>query len=198
MARRRRRLLQQRDEQAFSALVADHQHRVYGLAARLLSDEAEAEDVAQEVFVAAFKHIDEFRGESRLSTWLYRITVNLCHNRRRHRQRRGYGVTESLAEASGEPSADSPEARVDGATAQRPSDPETALLANESERRVRAAIERLDEEQRVVLVLRDVEELSYQEIAVITGLAEGTVKSRLHRARAALKALWSAQAKESS
>lgn len=174
--------LRERDEDAFSEVVQDYGARVYNLVLRLLGNPAEAEDVAQEVFVTVFKSIETFRGESRFSTWLLRIAANHSKNRLKYLALR-------VAEEHGE------EGPVDaraGDGGHRPLqahiDPPDALYeAAELGGLLERAIGALDEDQRLLVVLRDVEELSYDEIVEITGLPEGTVKSRLHRARVAIK-----------
>jgi RNA polymerase sigma-70 factor (ECF subfamily) len=177
------RRLQQRDERAFEEMVRLYQHKVFNLVYRMIGSAEEAEDIAQEVFVTVFKAIDSFRGESKFSTWLYRIAANHCKNRMKYLGRRSYKATGELDEAAeremqdAQPSAMRP--HIDG--------PEAVLEGLQLERMVQAGIAALDEEHRALIVLRDVEDLSYDEIASITGLAEGTVKSRLHRARLALK-----------
>ena len=176
------RKLRERDERAFRQVMELYGDRVFNLTFRMLGNRAEAEDVAQEVFITVFKSIDTFRGDSKLSTWLYRIVVNHCKNRikylaRRHdRDRTDFddGVARR-ADAAG----------VTGPT-QMPR-PDSHLEGLELERQVGRAIASLDEDYRLVVVLRDIEELSYDEICAITGLPEGTVKSRLHRARVALR-----------
>lgn len=177
------RRLQQRDERAFEEMVRLYQHKVFNLVYRMIGSAEEAEDIAQEVFVTVFKAIDSFRGESKFSTWLYRIAANHCKNRMKYLGRRSYKATGELDEAAeremqdAQPSAMRP--HVDG--------PDAVLEGLQLERMVQSGIAALDEEHRALIVLRDVEDLSYDEIASITGLAEGTVKSRLHRARLALK-----------
>jgi RNA polymerase sigma-70 factor, ECF subfamily len=177
------RRLQQRDERAFEEMVRLYQHKVFNLVYRMIGSAEEAEDIAQEVFVTVFKAIDSFRGESKFSTWLYRIAANHCKNRMKYLGRRSYKATGELDEAAerelqdAQPSAMRP--HIDG--------PDAVLEGLQLERMVQAGIAALDEEHRALIVLRDVEDLSYDEIASITGLAEGTVKSRLHRARLALK-----------
>jgi len=176
------RKLRERDERAFRQMMELYGDRVFNLTFRMLGNRAEAEDVAQEVFITVFKSIDSFRGDSKLSTWLYRIAVNHCKNRikylaRRHdRDRTDYdeGVARK-ADAAG----------VTGPT-QLPR-PDAHLEGVELEQQVAAAIAALDEDYRTVVVLRDIEELAYDEICAITGLPEGTVKSRLHRGRVALR-----------
>jgi RNA polymerase sigma-70 factor (ECF subfamily) len=177
------RRLQQRDERAFQEIVRLYQHKVFNLVFRMISNREEAEDVAQEVFVTVFKSIDGFRGEAKFSTWLYRIAANHCKNRMKYLGRRSYKSTGELDEAAERELADaqphSMTPHVDG--------PEKVLEGLQTEKMVQQAIALLDEEHRLLIVLRDVEDLSYQEICSITGLAEGTVKSRLHRARMSLK-----------
>jgi RNA polymerase sigma-70 factor (ECF subfamily) len=177
------RRLQQRDEKAFEEIVRMYQHKVFNLVYRMIGNQEEAEDVAQEVFVTVFKAIDSFRGEAKFSTWLYRIAANHCKNRMKYLGRRSYKATGELNEATekeaaeAQPSAMRP--HVDG--------PDAVLEGLELERTVQDGIKALDEEHRVLIILRDVEDLSYEEISSITGLELGTVKSRLHRARLQLK-----------
>ncbi|MBI3988174.1 MAG: sigma-70 family RNA polymerase sigma factor [candidate division NC10 bacterium] len=159
------------DQEAFKGFVLKYQHQIFSVAFRMLRDQAEAEDVAQEVFLKAFSALGGFRGESKLSTWLYRITSRLCLNRLKARKKDAARLLQDdpvLMENS-------------------PTPPDRAL----EERELRALLERelqgLSEEQRIVLVLRDIQGLSYEEIAFVLGIELGTVRSRLHRARMALK-----------
>jgi RNA polymerase sigma-70 factor (ECF subfamily) len=177
------RRLQQRDEVAFSEVVRLYQHKVYNLLYRMIGSHEEAEDLAQEVFVTVFKSIDSFRGESKFSTWLYRVAANHCKNRMKYLSRRsrtsGDGL-DGVPEHSMEDAGSAPlQSHIDG--------PEKILEGLQLEKLLAQAIAVLDEEHRLLIVLRDVEELSYQEIGEITSLNEGTVKSRLHRARMAIK-----------
>ncbi len=172
-----------RDERAFNELVHTYGRRVSALVFRMLGNKAEAEDLVQEVFVQVFKAISTFRGESKLSTWIYRIAVNLCKNRTKYlRVRHSNEQDELEAVAERVPLA---EARH-GTTAviERPDE---ALGGKQVEKIVQDAIQKIDPTFRECLILRDVEELSYEEIEEITGLAAGTVKSRIFRARAQLK-----------
>jgi RNA polymerase sigma-70 factor (ECF subfamily) len=176
-----------RDEQAFNAVVRTYQRRVFGLLFRMLGNRAEAEDLAQEVFVQVFKAIGSFRGESKLSTWIYRIAVNLSKNRTKYLRVRHSGEQDPLdSVAERVPLADANARRANVAYVARPDD---MVAGKQMERIVRDAILQLEPSFRECLVLRDVEDLSYEEIGSITGLAEGTVKSRIHRARAQLKDL---------
>lgn len=171
--------LRRRDEKAFRLFVRHFEAPVYNLVLRMLGHEEEARDVSQEVFVTVFRAIADFREESKLSTWLFRIVTNHCRNRQKYLGRRSYGRTDSFEEAL-----DSAEATVFG---ERPVQPDRALEGERLERALQAAIAGLDPEHRELVVLRDIQGLSYEEIRKVTGLAEGTVKSRLHRARMTLK-----------
>lgn len=168
------------DVAAFTQLVRRYQGRVYGVAARMLGDAHEAEDVAQEVFVALHRALADFRGDARLSTWVYRITRNHCLNRIKYLSRRGRRL---MGPQSHEPGTDP----LDNIRAQGPSPAQQMQTAQDAQR-LEAALLALSPEHRMLVVLREVEQLSYDEIMQLTGLAEGTIKSRLHRARAALLA----------
>ena len=176
------RKLRERDERAFRDMVEQYGDRVFNLTYRMLGNREEAEDLAQEVFITVFKSIESFRGDSKLSTWLYRITANHCKNRIKYLARRHDRDRAELDD------------RVDGGSAgaalaaPRPAPrPDVQLEGAEMEQILQAAIAELDDDQRMLVILRDVEDLSYEEICAITELPEGTVKSRLHRARLALR-----------
>ncbi len=177
------RRLQQHDEKAFQKCVKLYQAKVYGLVFRMLGSQAEAEDVSQEVFVTVFKSIDSFRGDSKFSTWLYRIAANHCKNRIKYLKRRAHKQTGELDDAAERELLGSAHSTL----GQKQASPVEALEGQQLGHIVQRAITKLDEEHRLLLVLRDVEELSYEEIMQVTGLADGTVKSRLHRARLVLK-----------
>jgi RNA polymerase sigma-70 factor (ECF subfamily) len=166
----------QGDTGAFDALVTLFSSRVFSVAFRILHDRAEAEDLSQEVFVALYHALPTFRGESRLSTWIYRITRNRCLNRLKFLKRRHVGSHADIDDpAVGRGVADADARTADGHV-------RTVELSAVLEKHLRD----LPEEQRTLVVLRDLEDLSYEEIADVTGLPLGTVKSRLHRARAEL------------
>lgn len=179
------RRLKRRDEAAFSQLVLQYQQPIYNLCYRMLGNAAEAEDVAQEVFVKCFRAIHSFRGDSSLGTWLYRIGVNLCKNRLKYLGRRRYDSTRALDDVAERAWSSTESTGV--VMAEALARPDQVLEGHRAERRVQRALASLDPEFRELLVLRDLEGLSYADVVRITGLAEGTVKSRLHRARAALR-----------
>jgi RNA polymerase sigma-70 factor (ECF subfamily) len=128
-----------------------------------------------------FKNIDSFRGDSKLSTWLYRVAVNHCKNRIKMLDRRSSRKHDAIDDAREGAVSDG------GVLGGRPARPDEAAQGSELERAVRTALASLDPEHRELIILRDLEGLAYEEIVTITGLPDGTVKSRLHRARAALK-----------
>ena len=171
--------LKARDERAFTEFVEQNQHRVFNLVYRMLGDREEAEDVSQEVFVTVFKSIGSFREESKLSTWLYRVTANHAKNRLKYLARRRADKQQSLDETS--------EWDLLDASHRRTEQPDGLVHGKEVERLIQQALITLDEDHRLIIVLRDMEHMSYEEIAEVTSLAAGTVKSRLHRARAALR-----------
>ena len=159
------------DPRAFEDLVRRYQHRVFGVALRMLQNPAEAEDIAQDVFLRVHRAIGTFRGDAKLSTWLYGIASNLCLNRLASASRtRTRHDEDALMQAASD---------VPDATA--------AMERTEVEAALHQAIAELPDERRIVVVLRDLEGLSYEEIAEALDLEVGTVRSRLHRARMDLK-----------
>jgi RNA polymerase sigma-70 factor (ECF subfamily) len=172
--------LKRGDTAAFETLVRAHQDRVYDFCVRMLGEREEAFDLTQEIFLSVHQHLDRFRADAKLSTWLFRIAKNHCLNRLKYLKRRGRGRSEEYAEANELSITQS----VGG-----PVRPDEVLVAQRDRAWVHRAIAELEEDQRVLVVLRDVEGLSYEEIMDVTELAEGTVKSRLHRAREKLAAI---------
>jgi RNA polymerase sigma-70 factor (ECF subfamily) len=170
-----------RDERAFNALVKAYERRIFALVLRMVGSPAEAEDIAQEVFVQVFKAIGSFRRESKLSTWIYRIAINLCKNRSKYHRVRHAADQEPLDAQAERVPVDSRGSYSDIAR------PDDMASGKQVERIVQEAIAELEPSFRECLILRDVEDLSYEDIGEITGLPEGTVKSRIHRARAQLK-----------
>lgn len=182
--RRLIRRLKRRDEAAFVELVAAYQGRIYNLCYRMLGHAEEAEELAQDVFFKCFQAVGSFRGDSSLGTWLYRIAMNLCKNRLKYLGRRHHNSTRDVADVSEHQWSSKTSERTLG---EAPPRPDQVYEGRAAERRVQIALASLEPEFRELLVLRDVQGLSYAEVVRITGLAEGTVKSRLHRARSALK-----------
>lgn len=160
---------------AFESLVSAYERRVYSLALRSTGSEDDAADITQEVFLRAYRALDTFRGDSGFSTWLYRITANLCVDLARKKKA---AQTESLDDE--ETAAQVPETR--GAH-----QPEQALENNELRRELDIALSMVSEEHRKIVILRDVAGMTYADIAAALSIEEGTVKSRLARARAALR-----------
>ena len=174
-------LCQKGDPDAFSRLVALHEHMVFNLAFRLTGDPEEAKDVAQDVFLLVYRMLGRFQGRSSLNTWIYRIVVNQCHNRRRFWKRRFKDRSLPLEDMTPRD-----EARCSEVGAEATS-PYEELRRREAKRTVQAALLELTFEHRAILLLREVEGLSALQVAPSLGLPEGTVKSRLSRAREALR-----------
>jgi RNA polymerase sigma-70 factor (ECF subfamily) len=174
--------LKERDEQAFNEIVRLYGDKVFSLVYRMIGSRAEAEDIAQEVFITVFKTIDGFRGEAKFSTWLLRIAANQSKNRIKYLARRATDP-EGLEDDAGPSAASSHLAPLTGQI----DGPDVIMEAAELDVLMQKAIAGLDEEQRLLVILRDVEEMSYEEIGEVTALPEGTIKSRLHRARMAIK-----------
>ena len=160
------------DEFAFEEIVKEHQKRVYNVCLRLCGDADDAFDLSQEVFLKAWRGLEGFRGGSAVYTWLYRLAVNACTDFARKKMRRG--VTVSLDETQ----LPLPDVRFE---------PAIALERKELARALEEGLKSLSPEHREVLALRETAELSYGEISQLLGLEEGTVKSRLARARLALR-----------
>jgi RNA polymerase sigma-70 factor (ECF subfamily) len=168
---------------AFDRLVRERSGDIYALLYRLTDDAEEARDLTQETFLRAFQHIDRFRGEAGLKTWLYRIAINQARNRWRWWRRRKRAATLSL---------DAPDREREQTLGARlrsteTSDPEQETLAREREMALRAALAKLATPYREAVILRDVEGLSYEEIAAALEISVGTVKSRLSRGRTELR-----------
>ncbi len=173
---------QQGDRRAFDLLVLKYQHRVLRLVGRFVRDPDQAFDLAQEAFIKAYRALANFRGESAFYTWLYRIAVNTAKNQLVATAREGYSV--SLNSGGGDESDEplpEPEALRDHAT------PEDMAASQELEQAIRVAIKALPEDLRTALTLREMEGLSYEEIAVVMNCPIGTVRSRIFRAREAVE-----------
>ncbi|MGE0455264.1 MAG: sigma-70 family RNA polymerase sigma factor [Vicinamibacteria bacterium] len=175
--------LRRGDAAAFESLVRTHAGPLLAVARRILRNEDDARDAVQEAFLSAYKAVGAFTGASSLSTWLHRITVNACLMKLRARRRRPEASIDDLL----------PRFSEDGHHLSHPPDwsADACLLIERAETRrfVRAAIDRLPESYRTVLLLRDIEELDTADAAAALGLSEAVVKVRLHRARRALRTL---------
>ena len=171
----------QGDPQAFARLVAVHEGMVFNLAARLIGDLEEAKDIAQDVFLQVYRTLGRFEGRSSLKTWIYRIVVNQCHNRQRWWRRRRKDRSQPIELMT---AAD--EARLVSAGPDTPS-PFEQVRRQERAQTVQAALLTLSFDHRAILLLREVEGLSCEAISAALGVPSGTVKSRLARARDALR-----------
>ena len=170
------------DAGAYEQLVLNHQRRAFNVAYRMLGDYDEALDITQETFIQAHRALGRFRGEARFGSWLLTIAVNQCRNRLKHWKRRARSRHDSLSEPIGEEGSDLLHELPDTA----PTTIET-LEARQLERFVHEELQHLDEEYRTVLVLRELQDVAYEEIAEMLQVPIGTVKSRLHRGRALLR-----------
>ena len=170
-------------DEAFNRLVLRHQRRAVNLAYRFLGNYEDACDVAQESFVRAYRHLRQFKGDCSFKTWLYKIVLNLSRNKYRWKKRRGEFGKISIDNPGGKDSQNRMEI------------PDTTLSVarevrrKEIQQRIQESLSRLPRSYREILVLRHMEELSYSEISRMLGCAEGTIKSRLHRARIEIRKL---------
>ena len=167
------------DESACADLVAGHQRMVFSLAYHLLGDRDEALDLSQEVFLRVFRTLSSFRGQSALRTWIYRIVINQARNRQRWWRRRHRSDQVSL---------DDHLQRCGDMESPSEPLPDRLLASKEAATFIWRALDRLPFDQRTALILREIDGLRYEEIAFSLGIAVGTVKSRLTRARQALRA----------
>jgi len=170
--------VQQGDKQAFGLLVAKYQRRLMRLIARLVRDPAEVEDVAQEAFIKAYRALPGFRGESAFYTWLYRIGINTAKNYLVSKGRRAPTTTEFDSEEA--------ENYDDGEQLRDNNTPERLLMSKQIGATVNAAMEALPEDLKNAIVLREIDGMSYEEIAQIMDCPIGTVRSRIFRAREAI------------
>ncbi len=171
-------LLKKREEEAFSVLIRRYQEKIFGIAYGITLDREESLDIVQDAFLKVFEKIHTFREESRLSTWIYRITVNLCLNWKRRWKRRFRWHHESI---EGEETSKKADIAKDG------QHPDTLYEKKELEQIFWQSLKELPESARAVFVLREVEGLSYDKIAETLKIGKGTVSSRLFYARKKLK-----------
>jgi RNA polymerase sigma-70 factor (ECF subfamily) len=185
--------LQTGSEDAFAWLIARYHQPIYSLLARTVQDRADAADLTQEVFVKVFRGVGSFHGESSLRTWIYRIALHEASNQRRwwsrHRQQE-VPIEQEMIETDSRPAVRLRELLVDPAES-----PYEMAMHEENRTRVEAALSQVPEPYRTTLILRDIEGFVYEEVAEIQGVNLGTVKSRLVRGRAALKAILMVPAK---
>ncbi len=176
------RLCKEGDRDAFNELFEKYENRVINIAYGMLSDRDDACDAAQEVFIKVYRNISLFRENSLLSTWIYRITSNVCNDILRKRQRSANTISINAALDD------------DGRTKELPDSaplPEEFAEHNEAQRAVRKAISELSDEYREIITLCDIEDMSYDDIANVLNCPVGTVKSRLNRARKSLRKILS-------
>ncbi|WP_201314529.1 RNA polymerase sigma factor RpoE [Dyella sp. EPa41] len=169
--------VQQGDKRAFDLLVRKYQHKVIGLVSRYVKNQSESEDIAQEAFIRAWRAIGSFRGESAFYTWLYKIAVNTAKNHLVAMGRRPPADDIAIDDAVFVPGAD---------RMQESATPERELMRQEIEQTVFSTVQSLPEELRTAITLREVDGLSYEEIAEAMGCPIGTVRSRIFRAREAI------------
>ena len=166
------RKLQRGETDAFETLIRRHQKTIFNLVYRMLGDYDEAAEISQEVFLSAYRAIGNFRGDANFSTWLYRIALNHATTRRKSLNTRQQRIV--------------PIENTEPASDPHPGPAET-MEKKEIRQRVQQALNRLDPEDAAVILLRDLQDVPYEEVARVLEIPVGTVKSRLHRARQALK-----------
>jgi len=174
------------DEEAYETLIARFQQPIYNLCYRLINDPADAADVVQEVFLKVFRSIDHFRGQSTLKTWIYRIAVNEAYNQRRwfsRHRRQEVGLDD--ADQASRPWLDS--------ISDPARDPYELALNEERHLLIESSLREINADFRSAVVLRDLEDLSYEEIADVLQISLGTVKSRILRGRESLRRVLAAQ-----
>ncbi len=167
----------QGNEEAFTVLIERYQHKVYNSTFRMLGDHDDALDMAQETFIRVYKSLSNFKGNSSFSTWLFRITTNICRDELRKRQRKL--TTYSLSENE--------DKKKNLKSVEEKNNPERLSMTKELNTEIQKKIDLLNPKQKAVFVLKEFQDLSYQEIADILEISMGTVKSRLSRARRSLR-----------
>jgi len=168
------RRVQAGDAKAFDVLVQKYQHKVINLVGRFVSDHAECQDIAQDAFIKAFRAINSFRGDSQFYTWLYRIAANTAKNYLASRARKSPGYTVDVEDAE----------HFEGESGLKEyTNPENLLLTDEIKITIFNAIDRLPEDLKSAITLREIDGLSYEEIASVMDCPIGTVRSRIFRAR---------------
>ena len=171
------------DRESFAQLMRLHEKQIYNFTYRMLGSEGEAEDLTQDIVIAAFRGIRSFRGEAKFSTWLYRIALNQARNRIKYLSRRNFFARQRRrADYGTNTVSESPEGLPDSAPT-----PEQWTMTKDLAAQVQECLNQIPLQARQILVLRDIQGFSYDELSEMLSLKSGTVKSRLHRARAALR-----------
>jgi len=172
------------DEKAFAEIVLHRQKKVFNIAYRMLCNQEEAKDLAQEVFISVFESIKDLKEEIKFDAWLTQITLNHCRNRWKYLKRRQYFNSDSLDDPIETEDGNMPKAIDDPS-----GNPETLYEKKMVQQFIQRGLLKLKEDQRELLVLRDLQGFSYEEMGELLGLPEGTIKSKLHRARMDLKGI---------
>lgn len=175
------------DRSAFGQIVVRYQDRLYTALLRLVGDQDDARELAQEAFTRALMNLDNFRGDAQPYTWLFRIAMNLAISRLRKVARKRTFSLDAPAVNGGHGQSDQASSLLDRVAAEQNESPDQLAERNERKQQVVAALGRLDSEYRAILVMRDIEGFDYQQMAEILDLPLGTLKSRLFRARLALR-----------
>jgi RNA polymerase sigma-70 factor (ECF subfamily) len=175
------------DQRAFKLLVERYQRKVYAVALGMLKDKEEAMDVSQEAFVKVYKYLDHFKGDSSFYTWLYRITVNICIDVMRRKGASG-GETEEFDESV---DTDLSEARIGALGSRLGTNPQKSALRRELAEKIQEALAAIPEKHRAILLLREIEGMSYEDLSRTLDIPKGTVMSRLFHARAKVQKILS-------
>jgi RNA polymerase sigma-70 factor (ECF subfamily) len=167
------------DQRAFKALVERYQRKVYSIALGMLKDKEEARDVAQEAFIKVYKYLEHFKGDASFYTWIYRITVNICIDV----MRRKGNVKSDHVEFDETIATDTAEANIGALGTRLGTNPQKSMLRKELAEKIQAALAEVPEKHRAILLLREVEGMSYEDLSRTLGIPKGTVMSRLFHAR---------------
>lgn len=164
---------------AFEKLIEDHQKKVYNIALRFMGNSEDASEIAQEAFIRVYRSLKNFKGKSSFSTWLYRIVVNICMDEMRKRKKQNIVYIDEIVQT------EKGEYRHEIESMEN--SPQQQVEINETRNEIYNAIKSLSDEHKAVIILKDIQGFSYEEIAAIMKCPEGTVKSRLNRARNILR-----------
>lgn len=167
------------DQRAFKLLVERYQRKIYAVALGMVKDKEEALDISQEAFVKVYKYLDHFKGDSSFYTWLYRITVNICIDALRKRQ----GLRGEQVELDEAVKMDTAEANIGALGSRLGTNPQKSALRKELAEKIQQALETVPEKHRAILLLREVEGMSYEDLSRTLKIPKGTVMSRLFHAR---------------